>query len=446
MNSTHDVIIVGAGAAGLACSQELIKKGLDVLVLEARSRLGGRVFTIHPDEHKSPVELGAEFIHGYSEEMSRILNSAHLPFYDANDDHYFLKDKKLVLKPKYWDQMVSIFKRIPKSKDRSVQNFLDNSRLKGEQKELFTAFVEGFHAAELDKMSAVALAESESGEDPEIQGATLFRHPCGYSEIFKNISLPAEALRLNTVVKKIHWQPGKVSVYARVNSSKQLNRFTAKKIIVTWPLGVWKAAPEEVGHVQWSPALPHYFTKSLDKLEMGHVQRLVLRFRSRFWEELTEKPIGFMHASNDNYFPTWWTLMPTRSPHLVAWQGGAKAKQMMSWSKHKKIQCALKTLSKLTNKSLNFLNDQVEACHTHDWSNDPFSLGAYSYVKKNLARVEIFQKSVDKTVYFGGEHTLNGAGRGTVHGAIETGMRVAQLVSEDFFNVVQRRRSVQLSL
>src|SRR5215470_18114089 len=59
-----DVIVIGAGAAGLAAAHALSARGLSVAVLEARERIGGRIWTIRPEGSSVPLELGAEFVHG----------------------------------------------------------------------------------------------------------------------------------------------------------------------------------------------------------------------------------------------------------------------------------------------------------------------------------------------------------------------------------------------
>ena len=134
MNNTHDVIIVGAGAAGLSCAQDLIQNGLKVLILEARSRIGGRVFTLHPAEHRTSIELGAEFNHGYSTEVVNVLQNVHLPFYDANDEHFYLKNRKLAHRPHFWEELQELMKCLPKNKnqrqrtDTTVKEFLKTRR------------------------------------------------------------------------------------------------------------------------------------------------------------------------------------------------------------------------------------------------------------------------------------------------------------------------------
>src|SRR6476620_737026 len=86
---TYDVLILGAGAAGLACAREIARssKGqrLGVLVVEARDRVGGRVFT--KPTHSLPVELGAEFIHGRPPALMKLLEETRVPYVDALDHH-----------------------------------------------------------------------------------------------------------------------------------------------------------------------------------------------------------------------------------------------------------------------------------------------------------------------------------------------------------------------
>ena len=81
--STIDTVILGAGAAGLAAARVLHDAGQRVVVLEARNRIGGRIFTVHDPVSTLPIELGAEFIHGRPRETWDIINAAHLRAYDV---------------------------------------------------------------------------------------------------------------------------------------------------------------------------------------------------------------------------------------------------------------------------------------------------------------------------------------------------------------------------
>src|SRR5947209_4362612 len=77
MNRKTDLIVIGGGVAGLAATRELCAAGLNVVLLEARDRLGGRILTRHTKDY--PVELGAEFVHGRPPEILELTAEAGLP-------------------------------------------------------------------------------------------------------------------------------------------------------------------------------------------------------------------------------------------------------------------------------------------------------------------------------------------------------------------------------
>jgi monoamine oxidase len=82
--ATVDVVVLGAGAAGLSAARALLEADIDVAVLEARERLGGRIWTHRDSETSVPIELGAEFIHGRAPELQRVLDEAGLSSTDIS--------------------------------------------------------------------------------------------------------------------------------------------------------------------------------------------------------------------------------------------------------------------------------------------------------------------------------------------------------------------------
>ncbi|MGH8238810.1 MAG: FAD-dependent oxidoreductase, partial [Steroidobacteraceae bacterium] len=91
---SFDTLIVGAGAAGLAAAAELSKQRGSVCVLEARDRLGGRMFTRREPGVTLPIELGAEFIHGRSPVTIGWLAKANSAIVDATGERWTLCDGK----------------------------------------------------------------------------------------------------------------------------------------------------------------------------------------------------------------------------------------------------------------------------------------------------------------------------------------------------------------
>src|ERR1700686_383378 len=90
-----DVIVIGAGAAGLVASAELAAEGLSVIILEARDRVGGRIYTLKDLGQQFPIELGAEFIHGRPREIMDALRQNKIPVSEVDGDNWCFQDARL---------------------------------------------------------------------------------------------------------------------------------------------------------------------------------------------------------------------------------------------------------------------------------------------------------------------------------------------------------------
>src|SRR3982751_4344043 len=125
--TTHDVVIIGAGAAGLMAARELTRAGKRVVVLEASHRVGGRVLTLFETRAGMPIELGAEFVHGDAPVTTRLLDEARLATVPASGTQVRSDEGELSPQGPIWDRMERVFAHMnPKRKtDRSFQEFLD---------------------------------------------------------------------------------------------------------------------------------------------------------------------------------------------------------------------------------------------------------------------------------------------------------------------------------
>ena len=172
-NGPLDVIIVGAGVAGLAALRDLDRAGKRVLCVEARDRIGGRIYTVHDPQSPIPIELGAEFVHGRPPEILDIVDSAPLALYKCTEDAVHVRNGKIVRNQDAWLQVGEIMHELETAasigRDQSFAEFLKACKSAKEVKELANLYVEGFNAARAELISIQSLVKDEKAAD-EIDG------------------------------------------------------------------------------------------------------------------------------------------------------------------------------------------------------------------------------------------------------------------------------------
>jgi monoamine oxidase len=418
----YDVLIIGAGAAGLSAARTLSGAGKRVCILEARERVGGRVHSLHIPDLPHPIELGAEFIHGEGSSTFSIVDAAALTAAELPDDHWWSRNGKWEKIEDFWGDVDRVRAKIPASgKDVSFAGFLRSRKeLSPDLRELARSFVEGYHASHAERISAQALRSADSEQDEETAGGNRqFRLAQGQDSIINwlrgGLDPERTDLRLGTAAKRVQWSPGKVEVECA--SSVATERIRAKALILTIPIGVWKS-----GAIEFEPPLREK-ENALAHIEAGHVVKVAFRFRERFWDE--DGSINFLHTS-DRFIPTWWTSAPFRSPILTGWAGGAAADALLAEGEDALRELALEALSAAWLVPRKRINALLTGIYTHNWQNDPFSRCAYSYAAvggKNAA--DMLARPLKKTLFFAGEATSSDE-TGTVAGAIESGPRAAR--------------------
>ena len=429
-----EVVVIGAGVAGLACAQALCQAGLRVTILEARSRIGGRIWTVYPSLTNAPVELGAEFIHGLPREVWQIVERADLQTLELTGNRWRLEQARLAPASGSWDLIDNIFSRIDESApDQSFREFLEHAcgDVPRQTRIEAAAYVESFHACNASRISAHALARWHRS-DQELQGHRGFRFPKGYEGLVRALVAASKpdflTVRLNTVVTEITWNPDTVEVTAK-SPEHQHASIRAEAAVITLPLGVLQAPLGTSGAVCFRPELTER-AAALKQLEMGAAIRLVLCFRHCFWTDpkLVRSPMPDMSflSSPEELFPTWWSSVFARTAMLTGWSGGVRAEQLSGLGTAAIMERGLEALQHVFGIPLETLRDLVQESFVHDWQSDPYCRGAYSYALaggKEAARR--LAAPVGNTLFFAGEATDCSGHNGTVHGAIASGQRAA---------------------
>jgi monoamine oxidase len=425
----HHVIVIGAGAAGLAAARTLQEAGQRVTVLEARERIGGRAWTAY-DLAPHPIELGAEFIHG-----SRALTWDLLPRFGlsaladgSNDDFWLHLHGRLV------DGAAAI--RIPgvtmldqaekaaqvwaaaNETDVSLRTAMaawavrSGMAVAPELWRLVDHLVAPNWGADSDQVGVRGLLELTGAED----GAGRFRVAEGYGALFGRM---AEGLNIvyGAVVRRIEWRPSGVRV--RLANGQV---FDADRAIVTLPLAVLQA-----GEIEFAPRLPAAKRAAIVGLGAGKVDKLILRFSEPFW---SQDMVGLITTLNsqlwwrpgwgrDGEVPVLTALVAGRAAHYFEAQGDTSTSSGQAAA----VEAGLRHLAAMFGPHVTRL---FETGRFVAWGSDRFSRMGYSYVPRGAAglRAEL-ARPAGSTLFFAGEAT-NTLRAGTVHGAIESGLRAAQ--------------------
>ncbi len=443
---TYDTVIIGAGVAGLAAAGVLAKAGQRVAVLEARDRVGGRIFSRHvtlPGSDGSiALELGAEFVHGLPPEIWDLIEEAGLATTEVRGSQVTRAASQRVSQGPSRDATHEILASLIKwtdarpTEDMTFADFLRHADIGAEEAAAAAAYVEGFNAADQNIIGIAALAKQQRAED-QIQAERIFRLTGGYDQIPKLLASRTErsgaVIQLNQAVREIRWRQGGV-LLGTEDTQRRKNAVHANRTLITVPLGVLQS-----GRIDFEPQ-PESVLRHASRLRMGSVVRATLLFAKRFWAEPMHagrdlpglEDLSFLFTP-DGVPATWWTAMPDLRPTLTGWSGGPKAhalRQQMraSTGDDALLSLCLRSLSSAFGIPAD-LDRLLVSGHYHDWTDDPYSLGAYSYAPTGaLDASEKMCTPVADTLYFAGEHTDTTGHWGTVHGALRSGYRAARQI------------------
>ncbi len=322
VGSPTRVVVIGAGAAGLAAARDLSETGHDVTVVEARDRIGGRVHT--RTLGGAPVDLGASWIHGVEgNPLTELAATADIDWYPSDFDSVVVRGAGG--EPISDEELGAAERRLTSflgeaEQGRSLGEVLETAQGSLTDRErdvlLYVVAVELEHEFGVDirKLPLDAIDEGD-----ELGGGEGFV-PAGMLQLLAPLAAAAP-IRTSTIVRRVRYDTDGVEIL--LDSGEALD---ADRVIVTVPLGVLQA-----GDIEFDPPLPATNQGAIDRLGMGILEKVAVRFDQPFWDQ-TAQYLGYAGAGEERMVE-WINLLPVLGqPVLVALIAGSTAEQLASSS------------------------------------------------------------------------------------------------------------------
>jgi len=412
--SRFHAIVVGAGAAGLAAADYLVQHNIDVTVLEAADRPGGRI------KHLSgfadfPVELGAEEVHGMENCIVPLVKSSGAELIRHETAHDYIR---------YDGKLLSLQQARAGQDLREAFDFVgDVSRYDGPawtvEQCLVARHVPGRawhyldsrlgveHGTTLDRLGMRGFIGYEKNWQMREENYTVQQPYIRLLEPF--LDKLRGGIRLGSAVERIDWGGGEVVVSLVGGESMNCDA-----TIFTGSVAVLR----DKG-VSFNPDLPYAKQEAAGNIGMDGGMKILLKFGRRFWPE----DMYFLHS--DTFLPQFWAPGKGRGgkvPVLTAFVSGTRADFLRSLEVDL-VEFALGELDRVFGGRV--ASENFEDAHVADWTNEPFIGGLYSFPLAHTEprHREALAASLDGKIFFAGEATDMEGHSGTVHGAIASGRR-----------------------
>lgn len=406
-----DVLVIGAGIAGLACAQALQRQGRSVIVLESRDRLGGRIWT--DTSLGLPLDLGASWLHGLATNplaaMARQQLGLRLVPTDADDVITFASDgrpwspQRRQVTESWLDAQLG---RLEQQAATAPLASALPTGLSADQRLALTVTVEHELGADLvDVQAGLALGDGDA-----LRGGDALL-PTGLHPLVAHLSRDLDVRLSQRVISIEQPASGGVSV------ETEHGRLSAAKLCCTVPLGVLQQ-----GGLRFEPPLPAAKQQAIARIGMGLLDKLVLIFPRAFWGPQTV--IRLQHPTQAGLWAEWFNLAPVLGrPVLLGFNAGSMARQLAQHSDATIVASALDALRRCYGAGA---VPQPMAHRLSRWGHDPNTLGSYSYARVGMVASDRQTLAAPwGALVFAGEATSSSA-PATLQGAYLSGLRAAR--------------------
>ena len=425
--SGETVIVIGAGMAGLAAARLLSDQGYTVQILEARDRIGGRVWTDHSMDN-IPLDLGASWIHGVRGNpimaLAQELGETTLPtdyenlvVYTADGEE--VEESTLEEYTQAFEEMMAEIGDADEALERDVSlgsaiaEWAEYEELNDEERIalnfIVNTVIEQDYAADVDTLSAWYW-----DSDSELPGGDVL-FPNGYQRLANALALTMD-IRTSEVVTAVKLQANQIEVETKTSS------YSAERVLITVPLGILQA-----GHILFDPPLSTSKQSALDNLQMGILNKTYAKFPTVFWDDDVEL-IGY---ADENVKGRWASFLNIHKvngePILLGFNAGTFGRQIESWTDEEILADMMSVLRTIYG---NNIPDPTTYIITR-WGKDPYTLGSYSSlgVGATPQDVQHLAAPIQNRIFFAGEAT-HSEFPATVHGAFLSGQRAAEEVMD----------------
>jgi monoamine oxidase len=421
-----DVLVVGAGIAGLAAARALQDEDYEVIVLEARDRIGGRIWTNRTLDGIA-LDMGASWIHGVDgNPLTDIVNAHNIEMiitdyddsvaYDANGRQ--LSDDEIAEIDERFEELMEAVEEVREDADESmslqdaINAVLEEMDLSREELTALNydivTIIESDYAADADDLSLL-----EWDQDEELVGDDVL-FPDGFDQVV-NLFADGLDIRLNHVVETIEYGDDGVTIITNQGE------FEAYYAVITLPLGVLRS-----GDVTFDPELPRRKTQAIERLHMGVLNKCYLRFPRVFWDEDTTI-INYI-AEEKGRWVDWYNFYPVNGePILLAFNSGEFGTALENSTDEEIVADAMTVLRTMYGDDIPEPSDWLIT----RWNSDPFAYGSYSHIPPHASGedYDALAESVEDVLFFAGEATERSY-PSTVRGALVSGWRAADEVME----------------